>query len=515
MVYIDIYKQYITVTSLTFSKLLFTLYNFNKQLTTYKLSSVKANYRSKPVLVSKEDKFFYVIETETPENPNNKNLIRYAKESLKPLIEYLNSNGIPDSEIKLTEHEYETYGEFPISINPDYTPRPYQKKYIDKIVNWKDNNILIDLQTGMGKTFIAMSAVSEMKKRFSMVVLPRYIDKWIFDITNLTNIEKHEILILKGSKSILNMLMMPTTDILKYKAVIISLKSIAIFLKEYLTNNLPVAKGITPDNIFNHLATEVVINDESHQEFHNVFKLMLFSNVRLFIGLTATLVSNDDDMEKMYHVLFPDKNRISNIIPYKKYITIYAVRYRFQNRKNIRYKTQFGYNQATFEASLLKHSLIKKNYFNMLKLFLERAYIKRRDKNDKALIFMGTIDMCNAFINYAYMDPKFKSLKMNKYTEEDDYDTINTSDVIVSTIGSAGTALDIPNLITVLQTVNVDSPQANIQTLGRLREVDKPVLFIYFWSSDIRPHGKYHANRIKIFKPRSKSITAVDYRDML
>ena len=518
MIRIDVYRQYFTVTSVVFSKLLFTLYDFNKQLTTYKLTTVKTKGSRfvKPRLTTEEDKYFYIIETETEGNPNSKNQIRYVIECLKPLLEYLNSNGIADKDIKIVHHSFPTYKEYSIKTNPKYIPRPYQKEYIDKIVSWDGNNLLIDLQTGMGKTFIAMASVSRMKKRFSIVVLPRYIDKWIEDITTLTNIKEHEILVLKGTKSIINMLLMPKKDILKYKAVILSLKSITIFIKDYLTGEIYTDKELNPERIFDKLATEIVISDEVHQEFHNVYKLMLFSNIRLFIGLTATLYSKDKRLEKMYHLLFPDKNRISNIVPYNRYITVFSVRYRFNNKKNIRFKTTFGYSHAIFESSILKHSLIKFNYFNMLRLFLEKTYIKRREDGDKALVFMGTIDMCKAFIDYLKGINTFKKLKINKYTEEDDYEVISDSDIIVSTLGSSGTGIDIKGLIVVLQTILIDSIQSNLQSLGRLRKIEgKEVMFIYFYSSDIPQHVIYNRNRLRLFAPRVKSLNTVDYVDLI
>lgn len=516
MIHIDLYRHYIKVTSTTFSKLLFTLYDFNKRLTTYKMSIKRKDYKSKPIITNEVDKQFYVIETESPNVENSTSNIRYNIACFNDLIEYLYSKGINDNELKITDHKYDTYEDVvDIGINKNYTPRDYQKAYIKKLTTWEHNSILVDLQTGMGKTFISMYAISIMKKRFSMIVLPRYIDKWISDITDLTDIKKEEILVLQGSKSIIDMLNTPKDELKKYKASIISLKSLTLFIKSYLNHEFDNLEGIHPDNIFKHLMSEIILNDESHQEYHRVHEAMLFCNSRLTIGLTATLLSNDDDMERMYSLLFPENHRISNIIPYNRYITVYAVRYRFANRKRIKYKTQFGYNQATFEASLMRQSVIRDNYFNMISLFLEKAYVNRREKNDKALIFFGTVDMCSLFIDYISKDEKYKGLKINKYTQEDSYDVINTSDIIVSTIGSSGTALDIPNLITVLQTVSIGSHQANIQTLGRLRKLDKATLFIYFYSGDISTHHKHNRVRYKLFKPRAKTITAVDYRTYL
>ena len=82
--------------------------------------------------------------------------------------------------------------------------------------------------------------------------------------------------------------------------------------------------------------------------------------------------------------------------------------------------------------------------------------------------------------------------------------------------GTAGTALDIPNLITTLQTVNVDSTAANLQTLGRLRNIKgKRMDFVYIWTSDIRQHKTYNYNRLKLFVKRAKHIRSIEYRELV
>jgi len=513
MIRIDKFKQYLTITSLTFSKLLFTLYDFNKSLTTYKMDIKRKNYREKPVLTKEIDKKFFILETENPSIPDSKNQIRYNISLLDTLLEYLGERGIDTSTIKIVEHECYVFDPIEIKHNPDYTPRPYQQKCADTTVKWDKNSILYNIGTGLGKTFISMYTMSLMKKRFSVIVLPRYIEKWIGDVTHLTDIKREEILVIQGSKALIDMLLTPVDELKHYKASIISLKSYTLFIKNYLEHTLPSIEGLTPDNVFKHLSTEIVVSDESHQEYFRVNEVSLFGNLRLVIGLTATLLSKDEDMERMYQLLFPDKHRITNIIPVDKYILVYAIRYTFQNKNRIRYKTQFGYNHATFESSLFKQSVIRNNYFKMVSLFLEKSYLIRRDKGDKALVFFGTVDMCSKFIEFLSSDNKYGGLNINKYTQEDDYSIIGESDIIASTIGSSGTALDIPNLITVLQTVSVGSYQANIQTLGRLRKQEKDTLFIYFYSSDIPSQIKHSSTRYKLFRNKVKQITSVSYRD--
>ena len=76
--------------------------------------------------------------------------------------------------------------------------------------------------------------------------------------------------------------------------------------------------------------------------------------------------------------------------------------------------------------------------------------------------------------------------------------------------------MDIPNLITTIQTVNVDSVAANLQTLGRLRDIKgKRMDFVYTWSSDIKQHKTYNYNRLKLFMRRAKHIKSIEYRELV
>jgi hypothetical protein len=77
----------------------------------------------------------------------------------------------------------------------------------------------------------------------------------------------------------------------------------------------------------------------------------------------------------------------------------------------------------------------------------------------------------------------------------------------VTTIISAGTAVDKANLRTVIQTVSVSSTVANIQNLGRLRKLDdgKDVRFAYLYAENIRKQVQYHHRREDLFAPRCAS----------
>jgi len=362
-------------------------------------------------------------------------------------------------------------------------------------------------------TFISMASMAKFNKAFSIFILPRYIDKWIGDITTLTDIKEDEILVIKGLTNLTNILNNP--ELAKpYKCFILSLTTLNYLMKKYMSGELIEYTSKSPEDLFKVLNTDIVLNDETHQEFSNVYKIMLFSNIKLFIGITATLMTKDPNVEKMHTIMFPNDNRASNIVKYDPYIHITSVRFRFMYKKQIRFKNNFGYNQAMFEGSIIKNSTILYRYLKMIYGLLNGFYFNKRVEGDKAIIFMGTVNMCSLMVDY--IKSKSRNLKITKYTEEDDYSVIEASDIIISTPSSASTALDIPNLVTTIQTFNVDSVTANLQTLGRLRDLKgKKMDFIYTWSSDIKQHKTYNANRLKLFIKRAKHIKSIEYRELV
>jgi len=362
-------------------------------------------------------------------------------------------------------------------------------------------------------TFISMSVISELKRLFAIIVLPRYLEKWINDVLYLTDIKRDEILVIQGGQSLIEAI---TTEGIhkKYKCYIISLTTIRGFIKSYLTNTITGGLDLSPEVITEALGVDIVLNDESHQEFFNVYNFMLFCNNRLTLGLTATLQHSDKYINKMYEIGFPLYNRISNVITAKKYVDILSIRFRFKNSRMIKFKNHFGYNQSAFEKSIIKHGPTLRNYLDMINSISKNIFFKHRLNDEKMLVFMGTVKMCTIVVDY--IQRKHPNIKVTKYTEEDSYSVIAANDFIVSTLGSASTALDIPNLISVLNTVNTDSKQSNTQSKGRLRFIeDKKLIYAYTWSSDIRPHKRYNVNRIDLFKKTSKSVRNIEYRGFI
>lgn len=99
---------------------------------------------------------------------------------------------------------------------------------------------------------------------------------------------------------------------------------------------------------------------------------------------------------------------------------------------------------------------------------------------------------------------KYPALKVRRYCEQDPFDNLNEADLIITTVISAGTAVDIANLRVVVQTVCISSSVANIQTLGRLRKLsgDRDTRFCYIYADNLNKQRSYHNRRVELFSNR-------------
>jgi len=102
-----------------------------------------------------------------------------------------------------------------------------------------------------------------------------------------------------------------------------------------------------------------------------------------------------------------------------------------------------------------------------------------------------------------YLQKKFPTLVIGRYVSGDKMSVFEESDIIISTVLSAGTAVDIKNLRVGLMTTAINSQQSNEQTLGRTRRLkdwpDVTPEFLYFVSTSIDKHVRYHEAKVSAF----------------
>lgn len=352
-------------------------------------------------------------------------------------------------------------------------------------------------------TLCTLFAISEIKQRTVLCIKPMYIQRWMDDLASkdgIFNLKPHELCKVQGTMELASIIRLALDDNLTFKFIIISNKTLHIYYKEYINGeNMDKYHGVKPFDLFKVLKAGVRIIDEAHQDFHQCFKTDLFSHIPKTIELSATLIPDDIFMRKMYETVYPKEKRLGGGI-YRKYVKVRAIPYSLdKDNPSVIITTQKGmtsYSQGSFEQSIMNNKLRLTNYLNMIEYLTNEYWTTQRVTDYKLLIFASRVDMCRLIVER--LQKIYPQLKITKYTEEEDYKILPEMDIIVSTPISAGTAVDIPKLQVCINTVALGATQANLQMIGRLRELrdtDVKPTFVYTYCTDISKHIEYHVKR--------------------
>lgn len=312
------------------------------------------------------------------------------------------------------------------NIRDNYKLRDYQELYLGLIIDKKSPPyVLIDLKPGAGKTFISVNALQRLKKKVAIVILPKYIDKWLADIELYTDIPKDRIYCIEGNSSIQNIL----ENDLDYDIYIISIRTFYNYINMY--ENDPTITS--PTEVFKRMKVGVLLSDESHQETVSLSRIVMYSDVEKVIGLSATYVATSKKDKDIQSVLFPNEVRISNLVKFDTYIDIIEVGYLVNPSYKLKAKSNYGYNHIKYEQSISRLNILKLTYYDMLIRYMVEYYFALMEKGEKCLVFFSTIHTCTDFVNY--LKKKFPEYKVNRYVGEDSYEDLLNGDIVVSTLG--------------------------------------------------------------------------------
>lgn len=386
----------------------------------------------------------------------------------------------------------------------------YQEPVIDYIMKEGEPvSKFVDLQTGKGKSFCAMKSISNMGMRAVYIVKAMYLEKWVIDIRKTYDITIEDLMVIRGSNQLMALLQMAVAGQLDFKVVLLSNKTMQNWLKLYERHGneiLGMGYACTPDQFFEVLQAGIRVIDEVHQDFHLNFKIDLYTNVAKSLSLSATLLADDAFLNKMYELAYPKDERYKGPA-YDKYIASTAYCFNFREPNKIRTKdpASKNYSHHLFEQSVIRQPEVCSNFLEMIDRVLRVKYFDIKSEGEKAIIFCASIEMCSIVTDF--LKKRHKDMDVRRYVEEDPYDNLMEADIRVTTLLSAGTAVDIPMLRTTILTTAVSSSQSNIQGFGRLRKMPSGNTpeFVYFVGVDIPKHVEYHDKKQTMIGERSVS----------
>ncbi len=444
--------------------------------------------------------------------------IRFHINSLNDFFSSVSNYGIAPPDIDREDLAIPIGKDIEVNVLESWELRPHQVpicEYLTAAPTPPFRSKFLGLATGQGKTLCALYSLANVKKRFVAVIKPMYLGKWVSDIIKIYGCPKEDIVVVQGAAHLLALMTLAEKGELKEKFILISNKTMQNWIKlyeEFGSEIKELGYPCMPDELYTYLDVGVRLIDEVHQDFHLNFKQDLYTNVAKTISLSATLLNKDSFLERMYDVAYPSATRYAVPAP-PKYNNVAAILYHVNPNKvgHIRC-SEWGsntYSHIAYEKWIMKSTETCNNYLRLINDVLKDAHYKDRQPGQKTLILAGSIAFCTYLteqLRKAHPDSDIR-----RFVEQDPLENLLESEICVSTQLSAGTAHDIPMLRSVIMTNAIDSYQANIQALGRLRQMPFPTTFNYFVCTSIDKHIKYHNSKKTLFKDRVATQIEIGY----
>lgn len=430
---------------------------------------------------------------------------RFHRNLLEEVIQHLDGFGVRRSNIEFEELPPVDALPVDFPLSTDMTARDYQEGLIDFLARPDLTVKVTDLQTGKGKTFCALSAMVKLGLRTVIQLRGGYVSRWIDDLEGLFDFKKGEVLVIRGRDALMSLINMAKADDLDAKVIIITNKTLYKFFEEHEANPYENYYECKPEQLYPLLRAGLRIVDEVHEDYHLSFRTDIYCHIPTSIHLSATLSTEEAFRRRMYDIALP-KDCWYTGIAYDKYIISYALFYQNNGDRKLRTseKGQDTYSHGAYEKSILRHRDMLANYLEIVRWPIQKYYIEDDwQGGQKCIVFCYLVEFCEVLRDH--LRKHYPELDVQEFVAETSESVLKTADIIVSTIKSAGTAQDIPDLKTSILTHAVRKKEANIQTLGRLRKLkrwpDVTPIFAYLNNTSIETHLKYHDAKVEIFKP--------------
>lgn len=322
-----------------------------------------------------------------------------------------------------------------------------------------ESQLLLQLDPGVGKTYITIASLTVLGlKPIIITHTLRIEDQWIDSFKTMTDLNERDILIIRGTKMMEDMMSVDPSKI-KQKVYLVNHKTFAQFMKKYGGEKLR--------EFFQHMKFGIKIYDEAHLNFQNTLRIDYYSNTKMTIYLTATFSRSIDTETKLFRTVFSDiisygaehKNKDEN--KHMVYVSML-------------YNSKPGYDQIAYMNTFKGFSKMRYSEYTIscpkfIDVLLQTVnyFIVREGK---MLVLSSKIDSANTIADI--LKEKFPNKRIStfhsKVSIEDKVFALE-ADIICSTPQSAGTGVDIPGLRTLIMTESYSSLVEAEQVSGRLR----------------------------------------------
>lgn len=441
---------------------------------------------------------------------------RFHINQFEELITYLKYAGIERRHIELETLPLHEGEDVEFVMKGDISPYEYQEPIIEFFEQVDPIIKVTNLQTGLGKTMIALLTMFRRKKRTLIQLRGGYVSRWLTDLDGakaLFKFKKGDIMVVRGRDHLLSVINQAKAGDFDPKVVIITNKTLFGLFKEFELNGEDNLYGISPEELCPLLGIGLRIIDEVHEDYHLSFRSDIYCHCPSSIHLSATLVTEDPFRRRMYDIALPMENWYTGV-DYDAYIDVKCDMFDTHEPEKLR-TTERGrdmYSHGAYEKSIIRNKTMLANYLDIINYVTYLDYIEDWQGGQKCLIFCSLTDMC--VLVRDHLRGIYPELEINEFISETDEVILEKSDIIVSTVESCGTAQDIPGLKMSILTRALKKLETNEQVKGRLRKLKKwpdiTPIFNYLTNRSVPKHLEYHQAKIEQFEGKVKSHTTVN-----
>jgi len=439
---------------------------------------------------------------------------RFHINCLNDFKAFMKNRGYSDRDFDITEVPLYTPALAQLKDVSGMTPLHYQPPIIDYIADNAAPSKMVVVQMGKGKSYMSLMAAIKMQQRGLIVLKGMYVERWMGDLraakkageSSILGLKPGELLLVRGSADLKKLLTMTMNNELHARIIVITNKTLYNYIDHYETfNGVEGAYPFPPSELCERLRIGWRLIDEVHQDFHLNFRLDLYTHCPKVIALSATMKADNPFINKMYDIAYPKDQRFGGLA-YDRYVDVIELVYHLRHPTKLKWlqRGMRSYSHVMYEESIMKNKDSLHQYLGMLSRIIKDSFLAKIEPGQKLLIYVATVAFAEVLTKHLRATIFDSDLKINKYTAEDEYIQLMSSDISVSTLLSAGTAVDIPGLRVVLMTTALSSTQANLQAFGRLRQLkrwpDITPEFIYLTCLGVDKHRDYSEKKKEILK---------------
>jgi superfamily II DNA or RNA helicase len=427
------------------------------------------------------------------------------RNQIQDFIDFLKDYRVSDEEILIKLHDSHVGGDNNLEMIDGFKLRDNQVPIIDFLCQNRSVSIL-PIQMGTGKTCLALHYVCKIKKRAMVVMGAMHIDTWIRDAKKFYK-DTNKVKVIRGNAQLRKYIHEGMNDKLDADIFLVSVNTIRDYLTEFEEHGKSTY-GCEPKDLYRILGIHVRVTDEVHENLHFNFRHAIQTDTPISVYLSATIISYDPFINKLYNIIYPLDRRYTGLV-WKKYVNVYAVGYELEEPRKVKYKGGNGmYSHHVYEDWITKDPGRLNRYLKLVSGIANEGFIKVYQSGMKLLIIFSSVEMCQ--IAASYFTKTYPQFTVTSYNADDENETLHNFDIICSTLGSSGTGVNIVGLRTLILTIGLQNREKNIQVMGRLRELEElyPGVnpsYYYMVVKDIPKQMVYHYNKLKLFSSLVKS----------